>query len=168
MSPHELILLRREWKDNARRVVLVSGCFDLLHPGHVRLLERARDLGDVLIVALQSDSSVRKESSFAPSPSEGKARSSLRRPVTPGAERAEILAALAAVDSVVEFDEPTPEAILSRLAPDIFVRGGTAGPQQPAFCQSGALGAGIEVVFVPLEPGYSTAGLIERITQLAA
>src|ERR1700722_17340862 len=114
MSPHELILLRRDWKDNARRVVLASGCFDLLHPGHVRLLERARALGDVLIVALQSDASVQKEAASAASPSDAKGRTVLRRPVTPGVERAEILAALAAVDSVVEFDEPTPEAILSR------------------------------------------------------
>lgn len=166
VSQHELILLRREWKNNGRRVVLVSGCFDLLHPGHIRLLERARSFGDVLVVAVQGDSSVRKDAAFAETASDGTKGTSLLRPIVPGVERAETLAALAAVDCVVEYDDPTPEPLLSRLAPDLFVKGGIAGSNQPDFRRSGGLDAGTAVVFIPLEPGYSTAGLIERITQL--
>jgi rfaE bifunctional protein nucleotidyltransferase chain/domain len=166
MSQHELILHRCEWKDNGLCVVLVSGCFDLLHPGHIRLLERARSLGDVLVVALQGDSSVRNDPAFSGTARDGSKRVSPLRPITPGVERAETLAALAAVDCVVEYDDPTPEVLLSHLAPDIFVKGGMGGSNQPAFCQSGALDAGTKVVFVPLEPGYTTAGLIERMTQL--
>lgn len=166
VSEHELILCRREWKNNGQRAVLVSGCFDLLHPGHIRLLERARSLGNVLIVAIQSDVSVRKEAALAGPVGGGASRAVLARPITPGMERAETVAALAAVDYVVQFDDATPEALLSQSAPDIFVKGGIEGSNQPAFCRSGGLNVGTAVIFVPLEPGYSTAGLIERISQL--
>jgi rfaE bifunctional protein nucleotidyltransferase chain/domain len=166
ISQHELILHRRKWKDNGQRVVLVSGCFDLLHPGHTRLLERARSLGDVLIVAFQGDASVRMDPALATTATDGKKRASPLRPIVPATERAETLAALAAVDFVVEFDEPTPEVIVSRLVPEIFVKGGVAASHQPAFCRNGLPDAATSVVFVPLEPGYSTAGLIDRIAHL--
>src|SRR5665213_226994 len=84
-SQHELILHRRKWKDNGQRVVLVCGCFDLLHPGHVRLLERARSLGDVLVVAIRDDVSVRKDAAYAVTAREGARRISPHRPITPGA-----------------------------------------------------------------------------------
>ena len=94
-----------------RRVVFTNGCFDLLHPGHVRGLEQARQMGDVLLVGLNSDASVR----LLKGPT---------RPVIPEAERAEILSALEAVDAVVIFDEPTPREVISRLLPDVLVKGG--------------------------------------------
>jgi rfaE bifunctional protein nucleotidyltransferase chain/domain len=166
VSQHELILHRRKWKDNGKRVVLVCGCFDLLHPGHIRLLERARSLGDVLVVAIQSDVSVRKDRAYAVTVSDGARRTSPLRPITPGIERAETLAALACVDCVVEYDDPAPKSLLARMVPDIFVKGGTAGSNQASSSSSNDSELKTPVVFIPLEPGYSTAGLIERITQL--
>ena len=102
VSQSELILQRGEWKRNGKRVVCAAGAFDLLHPGHIRLLEQARGLGDIVVVALQSDASVR--SSAAQSATRGGAgesragQSAAARPITPANERAEILTALAAVD----------------------------------------------------------------------
>ncbi len=169
----ELILQRQEWKRNGQHVVCAAGVFDLLHPGHTRLLEQARGLGDVLVVALQSDPSIRsnrrQNSQAAVTPSLADGQIAARQPVTPATERAEILTALAAVDYVVEFDEPTPREIVARLAPDIVVKGGEPGSQESAFLDDEAVkAAGGRVVRVALEPGYSTSLLIERITQLPA
>jgi D-glycero-beta-D-manno-heptose 1-phosphate adenylyltransferase len=173
VSQSELILQRQAWKRNGKRVVCAAGAFDLLHPGHIRLLEQARGLGDVLVVVLQSDASVR---SNAPQIIEGAAAkreattsSAASRPVTPASERAEILAAMGAVDYVSEYDEPAPREFVARLAPDIVVKGGEAGSQKSAFLDDDAVkAAGGRVVRVPLEPGYSTSLLIERISQLHA
>jgi rfaE bifunctional protein nucleotidyltransferase chain/domain len=161
VSQAELILRRGEWKRNGRVLVCASGCFDLLHPGHIRLLEQARRLGDILVVAVQSDASFRKN--FAPAKSSAP---EIARPITPAAERMEILAALAAVDYVVEFDGPSPLEFLQRVAPDVFVEGGTAGESSLRESESGALGC--KIVRFPLEPGYSTTRLIARITELRA
>jgi rfaE bifunctional protein nucleotidyltransferase chain/domain len=161
ITQDELIFRRRDWKGNGQCVVFVSGCFDLLHPGHIRLLEQARSYGDILVVAIQSDASVRAEDT-----AKG-ATESPARPITPAAERAEILAALAAVDYVVEFDEPSSAGLLARLAPDIIVQAGPAD-SGPAGVPSFAGGAAPKVVRILLEPGYSTARLIERIKQLPA
>jgi D-glycero-beta-D-manno-heptose 1-phosphate adenylyltransferase len=173
VSQSELILQRQAWKRNGKRVVCAAGAFDLLHPGHIRLLEQARGLGDLLVVVLQSDASVR---SNAPPKTEGAAAkreatmsSAASRPVTPASERAEILAAMGAVDYVSEYDEPTPREFVARLAPDIVVKGGEAGSQERAFLDDDAVkAAGGRVVRVPLEPGYSTSLLIERISQFHA
>ena len=154
VSQSELISYRGRWKGAGKGVVCASGCFDLLHPGHIRLLEQAHSLGDILVVALESDAAARSRLAS--------------RPITPAAERAEILAALAAVDYVVELDDSSPRPFLESFLPDVFVEGsasrrGTASPE------AGALEAlGCKVVRIPFEPGYSTALLIQRITESRA
>lgn len=139
-------------KGVGRRIVFTNGCYDLLHPGHTRLLEKARDLGDILILGLNSDRSVR----------ENKGRD---RPITGEAERAEVAAALAAVDYVVIFDEPTPREIIARVLPDVLVKGGDWGPKE-IIGREEVEGAGGRVVSIPFEPGYSTSSIIERILKI--
>jgi rfaE bifunctional protein nucleotidyltransferase chain/domain len=166
VSQDSLILQRRRWKDNGQCVVFASGCFDLLHPGHIRLLEQARSHGDVLIVGVQSDASFRNAHAGVAGTGELSSKRALR-PITPGAERAEILAALAAVDYVVEFDDPA--RLIESLGPDIVVEG-AAAPVKPekdtAVRSEDTLSP--RLVRVLLEPGYSTSRLIERIQQPVA
>jgi rfaE bifunctional protein nucleotidyltransferase chain/domain len=162
VSQDELILHRSEWKRNGKRVVFASGCFDLLHPGHVRLLEQARALGDVLVVGVESDAAIRANSRKAAA-----LNKHFARPITPAAERMEILAALEAVDYVVEFDAPRPRDLLARLEADVVVEGG--GETDPAFTdRSEARTMEPRIVHIPLEPGYSISRLIDRIKQLHA
>jgi cytidyltransferase-like protein len=178
VSQSELILQRQEWKRNGKRVVCVAGAFDLLHPGHVRLLEQARGLGDILVVALQSDESVRIATEQAdklvgaPFQSPAVAHTDTwkfpARPITPAAERAEILAALMAVDFVAIFDEATAAEFIARLTPDVFVQGGEGSRENACADDDAVKAAGGQVVRLPLEPGYSTSRLIERISQLQA
>jgi len=149
VSQDELILCVAERKRNGQRVAFTNGCFDLLHPGHIRTLEEARACGDLLVVAINSDSSVRQIKGDA-------------RPLVPEAERAEILAALAAVDYVVIFDAPTPHELIARLRPDVLVKGGDWGPNEIVGREE-VEEAGGRVVSVLLEPGYSTTGILERI-----
>lgn len=133
-----------------RRVVFTNGVFDLLHPGHTRYLADARAQGDVLVVAVNSDRSVR---ALAKGPG---------RPVTPEHERAELLAALAAVDAVVVFDEDTPQAIVEAIQPDVLVKG--ADWAADAIVGREVVEArGGRVVRVPLAPGYSTTAILDRI-----
>jgi rfaE bifunctional protein nucleotidyltransferase chain/domain len=153
ISQDELILHRSEWKRNGKRVVFASGRFDILHPGHIRLLEQARGLGEILVVGVESDASARASSRRTNAPG-----NSIELPITPAKERMEILAALAAVDFAVESDASTAIDLLARLEPDIVVEGG-----DPA-----GRAAGRKIVRIPLEPGFSTTRLIERITQLRA
>jgi rfaE bifunctional protein nucleotidyltransferase chain/domain len=154
VSQDELILYRSEWKRNGKRVVFASGRFDLLHPGHIRLLEQARQLGEILVVGVESDASMRASSGRSDA-----ANSSLERPITPASERMELLAALAAVDCAVEFDASTPRDLLTRLQPDVIVTGGS----DPANRKAESM-----IVSIPLEPGFSTSRLIDRIMQLRA
>ena len=162
VSPENLLELRTEWRRNATRAVLAMGAFDLLHPGHVRLLEQARSLGDVLVVAVENDDDVHS----AAQKNRG-ARVATDRPVVPLAERAEIVAALAAVDFVTELRDISAEDWVARFQPDIYVKGGT----RPLLLGTAALvpekaeGTNWDTVNIPLEPGYSTALLIERIQQ---
>lgn len=149
VSRADLIIRRREWKDNRRSVVFTNGCFDLLHPGHVRLLEQARGLGDVLVVGLNSDRGVRRLKGDG-------------RPLVPEAERAELLAALAAVDAVTIFDEPTPRELLAALLPDVLVKGGDWGLDQ-IVGRAEVEAAGGRVAVVPYIEGYSTSALIAKI-----
>jgi D-glycero-beta-D-manno-heptose 1-phosphate adenylyltransferase len=135
-----------------RRIVFTNGCFDILHPGHIRLLESARNLGDVLVLAINSDRSVRQNKGP-------------NRPVICDAERAEVAAALAAVDYVVLFDEPTPREIISRVLPDILVKGSDWGADEIVGREE-VEAAGGRVVSLPLEPGFSTTAIIERIAKL--
>jgi D-beta-D-heptose 7-phosphate kinase/D-beta-D-heptose 1-phosphate adenosyltransferase len=132
-----------------RTVVFTNGVFDLLHVGHLRYLQQARALGDALIVGLNSDRSVRQVKGPA-------------RPITTEAERAEILEALACVDGVVIFDEPTPHDLIEALQPDILVKG--ADWAADAIVGRDIVEArGGRVVRVPIEPGHSTTALIEKI-----
>jgi D-beta-D-heptose 7-phosphate kinase/D-beta-D-heptose 1-phosphate adenosyltransferase len=143
-----LLERRRQWQQTGKRVVFTNGCFDLLHAAHVRLLEQARALGEVLVVGINSDRSVR----------ELKGES---RPLVPEVERAEVLAALAVVDAVTVFDEPTPRELIAALLPDVLVKGGDWGTNIVGKEEVAA--AGGRVVSLPYEQGYSTSELIERI-----
>lgn len=165
VSQAELILRRGEWKRNGEGVVCASGGFDLLHPGHIRLLDQARSLGAVLVVAVESDAAIRAASNRSSSIEAPKNRIA-SRPVTPAAERAEILAALAAVDYVVELDDAPLVDFLERFVPDVFVRGRPTDVAALTVQQDAALArAGCKSVNLPLEPGYSTTRLLERIAE---
>jgi rfaE bifunctional protein nucleotidyltransferase chain/domain len=144
----ELVAVRGEWKRAGKTVVFTNGCYDVLHPGHVRLLERARGLGDVLILALNTDASVQR----LKGPS---------RPLIPEQDRAELAAALQAVDAVALFDEDTPRELIAEVLPDILVKGADwahwiAGREEVE-------AAGGKVLALALEPGYSTTGIVEGI-----
>jgi rfaE bifunctional protein nucleotidyltransferase chain/domain len=156
VSQRELIPRRGERKQTGEGVVCAYGAFDLLHPGHIRLLEQAREYGKFLVVAVQSDAAVRVAAANA------------ERPVIPAAERAEILAALSAVDFAVVTGD-SPAEFLQKLRPDVFVCGDEADGEASSAARNaldrGDLGAmGCKVVRLPLEPGYSTTRLIERIS----
>jgi rfaE bifunctional protein nucleotidyltransferase chain/domain len=140
-------------KSAGRRVVFTNGCFDLLHPGHTRYLEEARKLGDVLIVAVNSDASVR-------------AIKGPGRPIFPAAERTELLAALAAVDYVTIFDDLTPQTVIARMLPNILVKGGDWGPNE-IVGRPEVEAAGGQVVSIPVVPGYSTSAIIQAALKLA-
>ena len=144
-----LVRERQAWREAGRRVVLTNGCFDLLHAGHLALLEAARQEGDALVVAINSDASVRRLKG------EG-------RPLVPEVERAEALAALEAVDRVVVYDEDTPLAVVKALVPDVLVKGADWGADE-IVGRAEVEAAGGRVVRVALVPGRSTSGLVERI-----
>jgi D-beta-D-heptose 7-phosphate kinase/D-beta-D-heptose 1-phosphate adenosyltransferase len=131
------------------RVVFTNGVFDLLHPGHLRYLQHARELGDLLIVGLNSDASVRRNKGD-------------RRPINPEAERAEVLAALQCVDAVVLFDEDTPAEIIRAIQPDILVKGAD-WPADQIVGRDTVEARGGRVVRVAVEQGYSTTALLDRI-----
>jgi rfaE bifunctional protein nucleotidyltransferase chain/domain len=134
---------------HGRRVVFTNGVFDLLHPGHVRYLQDARALGDLLIVGLNADASVRRNKGPG-------------RPINTQHERAEVLAALACVDAVVIFDEDTPAVIIELVQPDVLVKG--ADWAADAIVGRDTVEArGGRVVRVPVEQGYSTTAIVERI-----
>jgi len=133
-----------------KSVVFTNGCFDLLHPGHVRYLEEARSLGDALIVGVNTDLSVTRL---------GKGPG---RPLTPEADRARVLAACACVDRVVLFAEDTPLALITLLTPDILVKGGDYPPDE-IVGREVVLARGGRVVALPFVPGYSTTRLIDRL-----
>lgn len=151
LTLEEAILRFGREKRNGRRIVFTNGCFDLLHPGHIGSLEQARALGDTLIVGLNSDASVRKLKGAG-------------RPVLPELERAEILCALECVDAVVIFDEPTPREIISRLLPDVLVKGGD-WPGDQIVGREEVEAAGGRVVSIPLVPGYSTTAMLRKIRE---
>jgi D-beta-D-heptose 7-phosphate kinase/D-beta-D-heptose 1-phosphate adenosyltransferase len=145
----EALALRDRLRSDGQTLVFTNGVFDLLHPGHVRYLQQARSLGDALIVGVNADRSVR-------------ANKGPERPITPEAERAEILAALDAVDAVVIFDEPTPHAVITALQPDVLVKGADWGAD--AIVGRDVVEArGGRVVRMPIETGYSTSAIIERV-----
>src|SRR5262245_52666886 len=132
-----------------QRIVFTNGCFDLLHPGHVRYLAAARALGDVLVVGLNDDASVRRLKGPG-------------RPVLALAERAEVLAALAAVDHVIVFADDTPRALIAARLPDVLVKGADCAAEDSAG-RDEVLAAGGRVERIDLVPGVSTSELIRRI-----
>ncbi len=145
-SREDLAARRAEWKAAGKTVVFTNGCYDILHPGHVRLLERARALGDLLILALNTDDSVQR----LKGPS---------RPMLDERTRARLALQLEAVDAVVLFDEDTPRELIAAVLPDVLVKGADwahfiAGREEVE-------AAGGRVEALPLEPGYSTTNLVE-------
>ena len=150
-----LLALREKYRQAGRVVVWTNGCFDLLHAGHVRSLQAAAALGDVLDVGVNSDDSVRRL--------KGKGR-----PLLPAAERLEVLAALECVAHAVVFEEQTPEAILAKVQPDIHCKGAEYAPPHgrpiPERAVVEAYGGRVE--FLPLLPGISTTELVRRIRRL--
>lgn len=147
-SREELVRVRAGWKAAGKTVVFTNGCYDLLHPGHIRLLEQARSLGDVLILALNSDASVQRLKGPL-------------RPLIPEAERAEVALGLEAVEAVTLFDEDTPRELIAAVLPDVLVKGADwahwiAGREEVE-------AAGGKVLALSLEPGYSTTGIVETI-----
>lgn len=145
----DALLQINNWREQGKRIVFTNGCFDLLHPGHIDYLERARALGDVLVIGLNDDDSIRRLKGAS-------------RPVNPLADRAIMLAALRCVDIVIPFCEDTPFNLISALKPDILVKGGDYKPDD-------IIGADIvrdtggEVIVMPFLDGHSSTGLITRI-----
>jgi len=139
---------RQAWRASGKTVVFTNGCYDILHPGHIRLLERARSLGDVLILALNTDASVAR----LKGPS---------RPLISETERARMALALEAVDAVAYFDEDTPRELIAEVLPDILVKGADwahfiAGREEVE-------AAGGKVMALALEPGFSTTNIEKEL-----
>ena len=145
----DLLAERARWKAAGRRVVFTNGCFDLLHPGHVTLLERARAEGDVLVVGLNSDASVARLKGAG-------------RPVVPQSERAEALSALEAVTRVVVYGEDTPREVIAALLPDVLVKGADWAADRIVGREEVEASGG-RVVRVELVPGRSTTAVLDRI-----
>jgi rfaE bifunctional protein nucleotidyltransferase chain/domain len=147
-SLRDLAAIRGRLKREGKKVVFTNGCFDLLHEGHVRLFRAARRRGDVLIVALNTDASVRK-------------LKGPDRPVFPLRERLEVLAALADVDYVTWFAERTPRKIIAALLPDVLVKGGDWKPDE-VVGRTEVEAAGGKVIIVPYLAGRSSTSLVRR------
>jgi D-glycero-beta-D-manno-heptose 1-phosphate adenylyltransferase len=144
----ELIAARAEWRKAGKTVVFTNGCYDILHPGHIRLLERARSLGDILILALNTDDSVAR----LKGPS---------RPLLAETERARMAMALAAVDAVTFFGEDTPRELIAEVLPDVLIKGADwahfiAGREEVE-------AAGGKVMALALEPGFSTTNIEKEL-----
>ena len=145
-SREALLRQRAIWKHSGKTVVFTNGCFDLLHPGHIRLLEESRSMGDVLILALNSDDSIKRQKGPG-------------RPILNEVERARIGCSLECVDAVTIFDENTPVELISKLLPDLLIKGADwshfiAGREEVA-------GAGGRVVILALQSGFSTTTIVE-------
>ena len=138
-----------EQRAYGRRIVFTNGVFDILHPGHLRYLQHARSLGDVLIVGLNADASVRRNKGP-------------ERPINPQEERAEVLEALEPVDAVVLFDEDTPDRLIKAIQPDILVKGADWG-ENAIVGRDTVEARGGQVVRVPIEQGFSTTEIIRRV-----
>jgi D-glycero-beta-D-manno-heptose 1-phosphate adenylyltransferase len=152
----DLVANRLHWREQGKTVVWTNGCFDLLHAGHVRSLRDAKALGDILIVGINSDASVRGNKGAL-------------RPVVSEIDRAEVIAALEMVDYVTIFDEPTPVEALAKLQPDIHCKGAEyADGARPVPERETVESYGGQIRFLPLHPGRSTSDLIDRIVRAAA
>ncbi len=150
LTLEELLHMRARWRAQGLRLVLTNGTFDLLHVGHVRYLEAARELGDMLVVGINSDRSVR-------------AYKGPGRPVVPQDERAEVVAALRCVDYTVIFDEPTASRLVEALRPEVYVKGGDYAPGGKPLPEAEVVKAyGGELHIIPYVPGHSASDLIRR------
>src|SRR5438552_10259364 len=149
LSLDEAVALTAVLRADAKVIVFTNGVYDLLHPGHVRYLQAARSEGDALIVGVNSDRSVR-------------ANKAPGRPVNPELERAELVAALAAVDAAVIFDDDTPHTIISALQPDVLVKGAD-WPADQIVGRDVVESRGGRVVRAAVEPGYSTTAILARV-----
>jgi len=154
LSPDDLVAVADSLRTQGRKLVLTNGCFDLLHPGHVRYLQSARMLGDALAVAINGDNSVR-------------ALKGEGRPLNSERDRAELVAALESVDHVVIFPEVRVTSLLGKVRPAIYVKGGdytpaTLHPEERAVLEK----IGAEIRILPFEGGYSTSGLIGKMKKL--
>jgi rfaE bifunctional protein nucleotidyltransferase chain/domain len=143
-----LVQARAEWRRAGKTVVFTNGCYDILHPGHIRLLEKARSLGDLLILALNTDASVARLKGPT-------------RPLISEAERARMALMLEAVDAVTFFDEDTPRELIAEVLPDILIKGADwahfiAGREEVE-------AAGGQVMALALEPGFSTTNIVEEL-----
>jgi D-beta-D-heptose 7-phosphate kinase/D-beta-D-heptose 1-phosphate adenosyltransferase len=147
----ELQRLIHNLKRSGKRIVFTNGCFDILHVGHVRYLEQAKSLGDVLVVGINSDRSVR-------------GLKGPRRPILPVEERGEILSGLGSTDYITVFDEPTPFELISFLQPDVLVKGGDWTPEQ-VVGREFVEGSGGRVVILPFVEGSSTTNIIDVILE---
>jgi D-glycero-beta-D-manno-heptose 1-phosphate adenylyltransferase len=159
VSLSELLKLRADWRERGLRVVLTNGVFDIVHAGHVAYLGAARELGDLLVVALNSDRSTQTLKGPL-------------RPIVPEADRAALLAALRAVDYVTIFDEPTAEAVAAALRPDVYVKGGDYASGPDGAPDLGRLPEGRvvaayggRVALLPFAEGRSTSAIITRIAE---
>ena len=149
VSRARLAAISRRMARQGRRLVFTNGCFDLIHPGHVRLLRQARGMGEALAVAINSDASVRRLKGPG-------------RPILEARERAEVLSAFECVDYVVVFSEPTPAALVRAVRPHILVKGGDWSPERIVGRETVTADGG-EVRVVPLRRGLSTSALLKRI-----
>lgn len=150
MTRDQLVLLLQAARTQGKRIVFTNGCFDLMHVGHTRYLQAAKDLGDLLVVAVNSDASVRNLNK-APD-----------RPIVSEAQRAEVVAALGCVDYVILFDEPDPQGLIAALQPDVLVKGGDWAVERIVGREIVEARGGV-IRSIPLVPGVSTTSLIERI-----
>ena len=147
----QITKLARQLRRQGKRIVTTNGCFDILHVGHVRNLEQAKALGDVLIVGVNSDKSVRSFKGHM-------------RPIIPARERAEIVAALACVDHVLIFRERSPNRWLAAVRPHVHVKGGDR-PMSEILERDVIRAGGGKIVFLPIIPGRSTTNIIGRIAR---
>ena len=150
MTAARLVPVLKQARTQKKRIVFTNGCFDLMHIGHTRYLQAARALGDLLVVGVNSDASVRSLNKGSD------------RPIVPEAQRAEVLAALGCVDYVVIFSEPDPGELIASLQPDVLVKGGDWSINQIVGRETVEARGGI-VTTIPLVPGMSTTSLLQRI-----
>jgi D-beta-D-heptose 7-phosphate kinase/D-beta-D-heptose 1-phosphate adenosyltransferase len=150
MTRDQLVPLLQAARTQGKRIVFTNGCFDLMHVGHTRYLQAAKDLGDLLVVAVNSDASVR---SLDKAPD---------RPIVSDAQRAEVVAALGCVDYVILFNEPDPQILIAALQPDVLVKGGDWAVERIVGREIVEARGGV-VRTIPLVPGVSTTSLIQRI-----
>ncbi len=149
-----LVPIRQSLKDNQKKTVFTNGCFDILHRGHIHLFHEAKKLGDILIVAVNDDSSIRKIKGST-------------RPIFPLEERMEVLDAIADIDFLVSFSEETPREIITSLLPDVLVKGGDWKPGE-IVGKKEVEQAGGEVITIPYLPHHSSSDIIGRIIKLSA